>query len=422
MNKHRKHAKLHKSKFLGQTDRSRYLKRKITFWVGLGIFFILTTWIVIGWSGAMEDEASQIRAGICGAVLQESVYDMPFYSDLGMLVRRAGGLSPRADIRGIDLETPIRHDSIYHIPMRHMLPDGKVELNHLYQDVTSSLYETPAPLAAELAAFYLPPDFKPMNILYIGLPAVYALIEYYPDLQFINFLHIPHSSVLLGKDYRIIDIFFSMGIEPTMKILQRNLGVNIDHYMIQDQHAFIRLIDALDGIDVDIDPSFADAYSLEAGNARLNGFYAWEYIRFLDFKRIRPHVDRSRLELITADNLQAAPAAWQHAYEIRNRRQRNAVRAMREAFFRLDPVNHSQLIQKIPGSFETNIKPSVVLDMYSKLLGSPEFFFGYLPGQYEQKSNELFYYPDFPGFARLRNQEIRKRLNRVSSEQDKVVY
>ena len=304
-----RHLSLHKPPLHAGAFKSRYLMRKLVFWIGLAGFFALMCWLIFGWSEGADNEQTQIRAGICGAVLHEAVYDMPLQADLGMLVRRAGGLSPYADVRGLDLETILRHDSIYHIPSRPEAVAGHTPLVKLYEQVSDPSWQAPAPLLKEISAAYLPVDFKPVTVLYIGLPAVYALIEYYHDLQFINFLHIPHSAVLLGNDYRIIDVFFSLGVEPTMKILQRTMDVNIDYYIIQDQHAFIRLIDALGGVEVDIDASFADAYRLNTGREKLSGFYAWEYIRFIDFKRIRPHIRRSRAaDLITEDNFQASPA------------------------------------------------------------------------------------------------------------------
>lgn len=82
------------------------------------------------------------------------------------------------------------------------------------------------------------------------------------------------------------------GHEYTQKAVEKLLNVNVDYYVMIDVHAFERIIDAIDGIDLDVekrmyyeDPWDDDGglvIDLYPGMQHLDGERAMEYVRFRD--------------------------------------------------------------------------------------------------------------------------------------------
>lgn len=147
----------------------------------------------------------------------------------------------------------------------------------------------------------------------------------------------------------------------------------------------------------------------------MDGFHTWEYIRFLDMKRIkRTFTSGTGKDLITTDNFKAAPSEWQLAYEMRHHRQQVVMTALREAYALLNPAEQVEVLTKITKTFETNIKPDLMLKLYKDVLSTPAFSYGTIPGYYENDGEKLFFYPDLPSFYLLRQKEIRSYLVKPS--------
>lgn len=102
---------------------------------------------------------------------------------------------------------------------------------------------------------------------------------------------------------KINAVYQTAGIEATTKILSEITGLNTDYYLVLDLEGVKKLIDKLDGIDIDVkediyDPNFPAPYnsfeifSLKKGVQRLNGETALKYIR----TRNQPQGDFSRIE------------------------------------------------------------------------------------------------------------------------------
>jgi anionic cell wall polymer biosynthesis LytR-Cps2A-Psr (LCP) family protein len=389
-------------------DSAKYRKRKIWFWLVIivlllasAVFFFLLPYL------NKDKERKIIRVGICGEIRVPAVYSMASGADLSMLVRRAYGLTPNADIRHVNMDRLLMNDTIYHIPGR-----GKAHAGADMQEALAAAMSVNfKDLAEGTAKEFSPKEIRQINVLYVGFPAVYMIINYYPDFKRISITHIPHTTLFLNNDYRLIDIFFTLGIDPTVKLLENRLNQKIDYYLIQDRFSFIDLIDMLDGIDIELDKPYAEAYDLTPGPGHIDGFHTWEYIRFLDMKRIkRTFTQGTGKDLVRVDNFKAPPSEWQLAYEMRQHRQQVVMTSLRKAYALINPAQQVEILSKITKTFETNIKPDLMLELYRDVLSTPSFSYGTLPGYYQNEGEKLYFYPDLPSFSLLRNQEIRTYL------------
>jgi len=399
---------------------SKYRKRKIWFWITL--LSLLTLGIALYLLvNRVETPHRLIRVGICGAINRPAVYTMREGSDLSMLVLMAHGFRPNADIKRINFDRIVYNDSIYHIPANGKTGNYSKTIS-LFKEVNRSINTSFKDVSKEVTAESNEPEIKQYSILYVGLPAVYVLINYYPEFHRINFVHIPHSSVFLYNEYRLSDFFFTLGIYPTMRMLENRLKQKIDFYMIQDRFAFIDLIDKLGGVEVNLDKQYAKEYELKDGQQTIDGFHAWEYIRFVDWKNLKLNVRNDKtINLIQKDNFRVEPRTWEQIYEIRNQRQRYVLLGMRKSFVNLGYGRQLDVIQNIHNEFTTDMTNEFLMGLYADLLSTRNFGFGSLPGYYSEEGNNLYFYPDLPNFDQLRKQEIRKYLE-VRKGKEQTIY
>lgn len=395
-------------KTLPDETAAKYRKRKFWFWAVLVLLLLISVVLFFLIPYLTKDkEQKLIRVGICGEVHIPAVYTMASGADLSMLVRRAYGLTPNADIRHVNMDRLLMNDTIYHIPGRGNAHAGA----DMQEALAAAMKINFKDIAANTTRESVDKEIRQINVLYVGFPAVYMIINYYPDFKRISITHIPHTTLFLNNDYRLIDIFFTIGIDPTVKLLENRLNQRIDYYLIQDRFSFIDLIDMLDGIDIEIDKPYAEAYDLTPGPGHIDGFHTWEYIRFLDMKRIKRTFTRGTgKDLIRIDNFKAPPSEWQLAYEMRQHRQQVVMTSLRKAYALINPARQAEILTRITKTFETNIKPDLMLDLYRDVLSTPNFSYGTLPGYYQNEGDKLYFYPDLPSFTTLRNQEIRTYL------------
>ncbi len=368
----------------------------------------------------VENPQRFIRVGICGAINRPAVYTVREESDLAMLIMLAHGLTPGADIQKINLDSIVRNDSIYHIPA-HGARNYSRTISFM-REMNKSINMSFTDVSKEITAKSNEKEIKQFSILYVGLPAVYVLINYYPEFNRINFVHLPHSAVFLHNEYRLSDIFFTFGISPTMKILENRLKQKIDFYMIQDRFAFIDLIDRLGGVDIGLDEEYAREYELQGGQQNIDGFHAWEYIRFLDWKNLKINARNDKtINLIQKDNFQVDPKTLERIYETRNQRQRYVLLGMRKSFIALEPDRQLDVIKNIHNEFRTDMTNEFLMELYTDLLSTRNFGFGSLPGYYSSEGNNLYFYPDLPDFDMLRKQEIRRYLE-IRKGKEQTIY
>jgi anionic cell wall polymer biosynthesis LytR-Cps2A-Psr (LCP) family protein len=397
---------------------NKYKKRKYLFW---SILLLLVVGIVSCMlSKKTEDQKRLIRVGICGCVNRPAVYSIREGSDLGMLVRLGRGFKLQADVYKLDLDKIVMNDTIYHIPC--VKAESFSQRNALARELNRSIKESYSDLSKDVVGKYDDKEIRMYSILYVGLPAVYVLINYYPDFKRINFVHIPHSTLFLNNDYRLIDLFFTLDIYPTMRIIENRLKQKIDFYMIQDRFDFIDLIDMLGGVDIKLDEPFAKDYNLTPGLAKIDGFNSWEYIRYMDWRKINMKVkSEKKKDLIREDNFEVNSHDWELIYEMRNQRQRYVLQGMRKSFIGLNKMDQMNVITKFNKVFKTDMTNEFLMSLYGDLLSTPHFAFGSLPGSYSAEGNKLYFYPDLPNFEMLRQQQIRMFLEQ-KKEKTQTVY
>ena len=136
---------------------------------------------------------------------------------------------------------------------------------------------------------------------YISRTDTMMLLSYNPRSEVISVLSIPRDLYVVvpgrGRDrintafvYGALDNNPAGGAELAMQTVEYNLGVPVDHYLMVDFSAFIRAIDSLGGIDVDVpydiyDPDFPDmnyGYDplyIPAGPHHFDGLTALKYAR-----------------------------------------------------------------------------------------------------------------------------------------------
>ncbi|MCF8218911.1 MAG: LCP family protein [Bacteroidales bacterium] len=401
---------------------TNYRKRKVVFLSSLFTLFILILILILlrGCdNNSLKKQKETIRAGICGEVQLPAVYDISADANLSMLIRKANGLTHFADIRNINLDQPIDHDSIYHIPGRANSIDDTSQFN--LPEIYTNSFTRQSSILPDSNLLLGEKDIRQINILYVGLPAVYIIINYFPELERVNLTHIPHSSLLLSNNYRLIDILFTLGVEPTKDIIQRQLETKLDYYIVQEKESFIQMINLLEGVEVDLDKQFAEAYDLSSGKSRLDGFYAWEYIRFLDFKRIKRKFDNYKQQDMTrTDVFEANPEHLSNAYVLRHQRQRYVINAMRKSFNQLNPAKKIQTLKKVQKTVETDLTVKKIVSLYRDMLSVPDFSYGRIPGRFIREKDNVYFFPDEPSYKAMRENMVRKFISQ--KENQKPIY
>lgn len=380
-----------------------YKKRKRLFVAMILIIPATLAIVFLCYSSPQTAVKRYITSGICGAIQQSAVYHLPQGATLGDLVLMGRGLSYNANISHIDLSQEILQDSIYHIPTQKRVIPLK-----LITQVLDSI-----PLQHNLAD-------KGISILYVGFPALYFLVTYYPELKRISILYIPHSTVLLCNEYRLIDLYFTLGMSATKSIIERQLQRKIDFYFVQDRKSFIGMIDKLKPLNVPVDSVFAEAYDLKVGNQKLDGFLTWEFIRFIDKKCYRVKNKGAK----SLDNLQMELKNITLAYDLRMMRQKRVVYALHNEFNEANYFQKGKVVKDIVTQFNinSNLNSQAALDILSSITQGSKISFSVLPGYYQKEGDKVFYFPDKPGFDLLTNKNTREFFKTTQSKYKQTLY
>jgi polyisoprenyl-teichoic acid--peptidoglycan teichoic acid transferase len=112
-----------------------------------------------------------------------------------------------------------------------------------------------------------------------------------PEDKTVNLLSIPRDSKTSipgrqGYD-KITEAFFYGGPNLSVRTVETYWGIPIDYYVVLNWNAFIKTVDILGGVDIDVehDMNYDDPYEnlhihLAKGYQHLNGEKAGEYVRF----------------------------------------------------------------------------------------------------------------------------------------------
>lgn len=384
----------------------QYKRKKSLFMFGI-ISLLIVFVIIIFPNNENKKIQYYTTAGICGCIQTPAVYRLPVGSDIGTLIMHGHGITPNADIQQVDLNQIIQQDSIYHIPSRKEKP--RQTLQEIIENSDTIVFQ---PMTEE----------KEYSILYVGFPALYFLITYFPDKQRINVVYLPHSTIMLSNEYRLIDVFFTLGINPTKDILEKQLKRKIDYFLIQDRSSFIGMIDELDGIKLPIDTTFAREYTLTAGDHLLDGFLSWEYIRFIDPNSYRAK-DRSG-KMATLENLQLEMKNLPLAYTLRQERQKKVISSLYSKFKSLNYIDKTKMLTDVFKLFNYNsdISVELALELLPTIKNNTKLQFGTLPGYYQSEGENIYYFPYENEIDLKKKSKISNTFDSANQKTKQILY
>ena len=147
----------------------------------------------------------------------------------------------------------------------------------------------------------------PFNVLVLGVDErpdseeegsrtdTIMLVRVIPDTGDVKLLSVPRDllvEVEPGQEDRINAAYNFGGIEQTITAFEEYSGVSVDHYAIVDFEGFKDVINAMGGVEVDVQDEIPPKFELEDGLQTLNGKQALFYARYRgtpdgDLDRIR---------------------------------------------------------------------------------------------------------------------------------------
>ena len=258
---------------------------------------------------------------------------------------------------------------------------------------------------------------------------VFLLISYYPELSKLYITNIPHSTLLLNSDYRLCDLYMTFGKEVFKDLIQNFFNVKIDYWIYQDRFSFVRMVDLLDGIELSLDRAFVrdhPDHKLVEGLLRVNGSTAWDFVRYIDYRLsgVKHKEGSGYIDRVTDDAFTAKAASWQVVYESRNHRHRHLLLSLAKTFNELSVNEKNRFMNRVVSVVETNITSSALLNIYLKMLTTPDLKFCSLDGYYKSDDGRLYFIPDIPSFLMLRNAELRGFVRSLNLEggKEQVIY
>jgi len=150
-------------------------------------------------------------------------------------------------------------------------------------------------------------DNGPFNVLVLGVDErpesadegsrtdTIMLVRVDPDTGDIRLLSVPRDllvEISPGEENRINAAYNFGGIDQTVAAFEEYSGVDVDHYAVVDFQGFKDVINAMDGVEVDVADEVPPKYGIEDGLQTLNGKQALFFARYRgtaggDLDRIR---------------------------------------------------------------------------------------------------------------------------------------
>lgn len=385
-----------KSKHKAGSSDNKYKNRKKIF-IAITAFVLLAIGveIIIYALNDKDYNNKHVSVAVCGAVNSPGVYSLPVNSSIGELVSKAKGFALNANMHNVDIEKILKKDSVYLIPF-----------NRNKSDVMRAevIDEMPTLEIAKKAN-----KGESINFLFVGLPALYFLINYNTETNKTLVTYIPHSSLFLDNEYRLIDVYLTLGRSYAVDLLQKSLGIKIDYYFEQDRASFIRIVNELDGLDIELDEWFAEEYHMKPGMHNLNGFYSYEYVRYIQKKTKRTILKGDRLEL---------------AYNLRQKRMKQVIKAMLIKFKKSGAGDMIRTVASVMlgNNSDTNIDIKAITKLIRQVSDKPELSFQTIKGYYIKKNTNLYYIPTEWNYNQLRRKEVLDNFNVIKAKSKQELY
>ena len=129
-----------------------------------------------------------------------------------------------------------------------------------------------------------PPDSKEAQVETTRTDTI-MLVRLVPKTGEVMLLSVPRDLLLEiapGVEDRINAAYAYGGIEQTMGALENYTEVPIDHYAIVDFAGFEAVVNAVGGVEVDVEDELPSEWNMEEGLQKLNGARALRYARYRD--------------------------------------------------------------------------------------------------------------------------------------------
>ena len=135
----------------------------------------------------------------------------------------------------------------------------------------------------------------PFNVLVLGVDErpdseeegsrtdTIMLVRVIPDSGDVKLLSVPRDllvEVEPGREDRINAAYNYGGIDQTIAAFEEYSGISVDHYAIVDFEGFKDVINAMGGVEVDVQDEIPPKYKIEDGLQTLNGQQALFYARY----------------------------------------------------------------------------------------------------------------------------------------------
>lgn len=238
--------------------------------VSLIMLIIIIILILLSIRGCSAPEKDIIYAGIGGCVNDSGVYPISNKATLFDLIMSAKGAKKNIDLSQIDLDMEITPWEVYCMPCK---PPKKEIILPVEPEVQIDIPEMP-----KLT------DIPQINIIYAGLPRTYILITIYPEQELLLAGHIPWFTAVpdaVNGTKTIYETYLYGGTSTLVSGVETITNKKIDYYFCQDRPSWIKFIDYLGGIKVDIPESFSKQYRVNPGTHIIDGYTSWLYITFI---------------------------------------------------------------------------------------------------------------------------------------------
>ncbi len=174
-------------------------------------------------------------------------------------------------------------------------------------------------------------DRRPEEKTFIVRTDTMILTTIYPQGRYVGMLSIPRDLYVTLADgglgrINTAHVFAELDAEGTgpaaaMEVVRSNFGVNVDHYMRVDLVGFVRIVDAMGGVDLDVPNALIDyeyptydygtrVVEFAAGEQHMDGEAALAYARIRhgssDFQR----AERQQLVIQAVMTRLLQPSAW----------------------------------------------------------------------------------------------------------------